>query len=190
MLAASRRYTRRAFAVAGVAAAVGYGFYHWLGDGPSDEETDNFLRRTLRFNAAVSRDVLRDHALAPTYPLSRGENLRVNGVYGLKKALATEHWRLQLVGMQNAERHPRYVSDVTAWQYRYSGASEGDVGHDTKVDPDKEASGSKQNGTSAQGTATKMSPANMLTMTTTNRMPTALAAHRAAMKRQARAKAR
>ncbi len=162
VLADSRRHTRRAFAIAGVAAVAGYGFYHWLGNGPSDEETDNFLRKTLRFNAGLSRDVLRDHALAPTYPLSRAENLRVNGVYGLKKALATEHWRLQLVGMKDAERHPRYARDVTAWQYRYSGTSEGDMGHDTKVDPEMEAQGSKQNGTSAQGTATKMAPANML----------------------------
>ena len=151
VLAASRRQTRRSFVVAGVAAAAGYGFYHWLGDGPSDEATDNFLRKTLRFNAGLSRDVLRDHALAPTYPVSQAENLRVNGVYGLKKELKTEHWRLQLVGMKAAEHHPRFVRDVTAWEYRYAGASEGDQGHDTKVDPNKEA----------QSTAARMAPEKM-----------------------------
>ncbi len=161
VLAESRSHTRRSFVVAGVAAAAGYGFYHWLGDGPSDEGTDNFLRKTLRFNADLSRDVLRDHALAPTYPVSQAENLRVNGVVGLKKTLATEHWRLQLVGMKDAGRHPRYVSDVTAWDYRYSGETAGDMGHDTKVDPVKEAQGSKQDGTSAQGTAIKMAPEKM-----------------------------
>ena len=160
-LAESRRHTRRAFLVAGAAAAVGYGFYHWLGGGPSDEEADNFLRKTLRFNAGLARDTFHDHALAPTYPVSRAENLRVNGVYGLKKELKTEHWRLQLVGMKGAERDPRYVKDVTAWEYHYAGASEGDQGHDTKVDPSKEARGSKQDGTSEQGTATKMAPANL-----------------------------
>ena len=161
VLSDSRRQTRRSFVVAGVAAAAGYGFYHWLGDGPGGEDSDSLLRKSLRFNAAVSRAVFRDHALAPTYPVSRAENLRVNGVYGLKKELETEHWRLQLVGMKNAGQHPRFVKDVTAWEYRYSGASEGDQGHDTKVDPTKEAQGSKQDGTSAQGTAAKMAPAGM-----------------------------
>ena len=152
VLAASRRYSRRAFAVAGVAAAAGYGLFHSLGDGPSDEETDNFLRKVLRFNATAAKTVFRDHALAPTYPASRAETLRVNGVYGLKKALLTEHWRLQLVGMKGAERDPRYTGDVTAWKYLYTGETEGDQGHDTKVDPGKEA---------AQHTAMKMAPEPM-----------------------------
>ena len=152
VLAASRRYTRRAFAVAGVAAAAGYGLFHSLGDGPSDEGTDNFLRKTLRFNADVSKTAFRDHALAPTYPLRRAETLRVNGVYGLKKALQAEHWRLQLVGMKDAQRDPRYTKDVTAWKYLYTGETEGDQGHDTKVDPNKEA---------AQHTAMKMAPEPM-----------------------------
>jgi hypothetical protein len=181
VLADSRRHTRRAFLVAGAAVAAGYGFYDWLGEGPSDEDADNFLRKTLRFNADVARDTFHDHALAPTYPVSRAENLRVNGVYGLKKELTTERWRLQLVGMEDAERDPRYVKDVTAWEYHYSGASEGDRGHDTKVDPTKEAQGSKQDGTSTQPTAMKMSPAPL--------QAEAQAASLAAMKRLAKATA-
>lgn len=169
----SRRKTRRSFLVAGVAAAAGVGFYHYLGDGPSDEGADNLLRKALRFNARVSKDLLRDHALAPTYPLSRAENLRINGVYGLKKDLALEHWRLQLVGTKDAERSPRYTQDVTAWEYRYAGKNKGDQGHDTKVDPAKEAGqntgptahdeskGSKQDGTSAQQSSAKMAPEKM-----------------------------
>ena len=164
VLTASRRHTRRSFAVAGVAAAAAYGFYRWLGNGPSDEGGDNFLRRTLRFNADLSRDTFHDHALAPTYPLRLAENLRVNGVYGLKRALDTEYWRLQLVGMANAAHHPRYVNDVTAWEYRYAGETVGDHGHDSKVDPKKEAQGSKQDGTSSQDTTAKMAPAAVLAM--------------------------
>jgi len=162
VLAQSRSYTRRSFAVAAGAAAAGYGFYHWLPDSPGDESSGDILRRALRFNADVSRGLLRDRALAPTYPVGRAENLRVNGVYGLKKNLSTDRWRLQLVGMKGAEQHPQFVKDVTGWEYHYTGASEGDQGHDTKVDPNKEAQGSNQNGTSAQGTAAKMAPANML----------------------------
>ena len=162
VLAESRSHTRRSFAVAAIAAAAAYGFYRWLGDGPSDEATDNFLRRMFHLNAGVSRAAFRDRFLAPTYPLSRAENLRVNGVYGLRRELKTEHWRLQLVGVKDAQEHPAYVRDVTAWDYRYSGGMGGDQGHDTKVDPMKEEQGSTQDGTSAQGTAAKMASARML----------------------------
>ena len=150
VLAESRSRTRRSFVVAGAATAAAYGLYQWLGEGPGDEDSGDPLRKALRFNEGVSKALLRDAALAPTYPLGLAENLRVNGVYGLKKELKTEHWRLQLVGMQDAARDPRHVNDVTAWQYRYSGASEGDQGHDTKVDP----------GRGAQSAAAKTAPEN------------------------------
>ena len=161
VLAHSRRHTRRSFVVAGVAAAAAYGLYRELPASPGDESSGDVLRRALRFNAEVSRDTFRDHALAPTYPLSRAETLRVNGVYGLKKELKTEHWRLQLVGMNHAPQHPRYVPDVTAWEYRYSGETGGDPGHDTKVDPAKERHAGKDNGTSAKQSSADMAPAGM-----------------------------
>lgn len=173
VLRQSRSRTRRSFVVAAAGAAAGFGLYRALGDGPTDEDGNNLLRKTLRLNAAVSRTIFRDAELAPTYPLARAENLRVNGVYGLKKELKTEHWRLQLVGMRHAAQHPRYTADVTAWEYRYSGETTGDMGHDTKVDPVKERGNTdpavgpaegkgKDTGTSAQGTAEKMAPAPML----------------------------
>ncbi len=51
----------------------------------------------------------RDHALAPTYPRSRAETLRVNGVFGLKMPLTPESYRLQVVGVRDADRSPFYV---------------------------------------------------------------------------------
>jgi Oxidoreductase molybdopterin binding domain len=134
--AESRRYTRRSFAIAAAAAAAGYGFYDWIGSGPADEMQPVPLRRAFQTNAAISRAIFQERALAPTYPLSRAENLRVNGVYGLKKAMIPGSWRLQVVGVRDALRHPRFAADVTAWQYRYldSPTSE-DQGHDTKTPP-------------------------------------------------------
>ena len=149
ILAESRRRTRRAFLVGGVAATAAYGFYHWLDYGPHDNALPTLVDRAYDANAAVSRAVLRDHALAPTYPLRRAETLRINGVYGLKKELQLDSFRMQVVGVRNASSHPRYVPDVTAWEYRYRGASNEDKGHDTKVDPKQE-------------TSAKMSPAPML----------------------------
>ena len=150
VLAESRRHTRRAFVGAAVASAAGFGLYSWLNHAPEDDMQPAPLRRTIEANAALSRAIFRDHALAPTYPLSRAEVLRVNGVYGLKKELVPASWRLQLVGAQGAEKHPRYVPDVTAWEYRYAEATtKEDQGHDTKVDPKLETAG-------------KMAPASML----------------------------
>ena len=136
VLATSRRYTRRGFAVGGAATLAGYGLYRWLDGEPQDAMQPKLLREAFNANADISRAVFRDRGLAPTYPVGRAENLRVNGVYGLKQMLAPESWRLQLVGARDAAQSPRYTQDVTAWEYRYTDAkSPEDQGHDTKVDP-------------------------------------------------------
>ena len=149
--AESRKHTRRAFMLAGVGAAFAYGGYHFLDVESQSEMQPDPLRDAFRFNAGLSRGVFRDHALAPTYPLSRAENLRVNGVYGLKMELEPGSWRLQLVGMKNAQQNASYTRDVTAWEYRYTlpKNSHEDQGHDTKVDP-------------AMLTAAKMAPEAMM----------------------------
>jgi hypothetical protein len=149
--AESRRHTRRSFAVAAAAAVAGYSLYNWIVDRQADEMQPGPLRRAYRINAALSRGIFREHALAPTYPLSRAENLRVNGVYGLKMALIPESWRLQVVGVRDAQRHPRFAADVTAWEYLYvdSHSSE-DQGHDTKTPPP------------SARTAEKMAPESMV----------------------------
>ena len=136
VLADSRRHTRRAFAAAALAAAAGYGFYHWLPRSAQDMAQPALLRRTLQANAVLSRTLFDERALAPTYPLSTAETLRVNGVYGLKRALVPESWRLQLVGAQHTDQHPRFSKDVTSWEYRYTDVeAQEDQGHDTKVAP-------------------------------------------------------
>ncbi len=139
ILASSRKHTRRSMLVAGASTLAAYGFYRHLNRTDDEQEMlPPLLRGSLEVNAGLSRHVLDRHALAPTYPLSRAENLRINGVYGLKRGLVMDSYRLQLVGMQNDTRHPRYVPDVTAWEYRYSAAKNNeDKGHDTKVDPAK-----------------------------------------------------
>jgi hypothetical protein len=135
----SGKRTRRSFLVAAAGAAGGYGFYRWLDRSPGDQLIQRPLRRALDWNAAVSRDVFRDHALAPTYPVSKAKDLRVNGNYGIKRELVPESYRLQFVGVENAANRPGFVADVTAWDYRYANAPQTDGGHDTKVDPAKEA---------------------------------------------------
>ena len=140
VLASSASHTRRAFLIGSAAAASGYGFYRWLNHGPQRDMVPWLLDRTYGVNADVSQAVFDDRALAPTYALNKARPLRVNGVYGLKRELALSSYRMQVVGMRNAENDPRFVSDVTEWQYRYVGENAGDAGHDTKVDPNEKTS--------------------------------------------------
>jgi hypothetical protein len=136
VLAESRKHTRRAFVIAAAGAAAGYGFYRWIDGSPGIGMQLRPFRRAFQANAAIARAVFRDRALAPTYSLKEAKDLRVNGVYGLKEMLVPESWRLQLVGAQDAARHPQFTNDVTAWEYRYvDTANHEDQGHDTKVDP-------------------------------------------------------
>ena len=141
VLAASRRRTRRAFVSFGAAAAAAYGFRRYLKDAPFEEMVPGLLHKAYAWNADLSRAVFDEHALAPTYPRSKAETLRVNGVFGLKMQLKPESYRLQVVGVRDAERSPFYVRDTTAWQYAYeTSASQEDQGHDTKTDPSKMSS--------------------------------------------------
>lgn len=129
VLAASRKHTRRSFAIAALAAAAGYGFCRWVYDSPADGDQPVLRRRALEANADVSRAVFDDRALAPTYPVSRAEKLRINGLVGLKDALLPDSWRLQLVGAANVKSFPQYAADVTSWKYQYMDppkAAEGD----------------------------------------------------------------
>ena len=141
VLSASRKRTRRAFVGLAAGAAAAYGLRRYLVDGPTDEMIPSLLHGNYRWNTDVSRAVFRDHALAPTYRLSKAQTLRVNGVYGLKKALKPAGYRLQVVGVRDATSSPHYVSDVTAWNYTYDDAvTPKDQGQDNKTDPSKMSS--------------------------------------------------
>ena len=149
VLRESRRRTRRSFLGAGVAAAAGFGFYKWLDEEHEDDMQPGLLRRAFEANAALSRGLTREDEQAPTYPLSRAETLRVNGMYGLMMAMVPESYRLQVVGVQGAAQRRGYIKDVTAWEYRYTAAKDKeDPGHDSKTNP--------------AASAQKMAPAGMV----------------------------
>ncbi len=139
VLAESRKRTRRAFLGAAAGAVAGLGMYALLERGPKSEMQPKPLRAAFNLDAKLSRAALRLHPLAPTYPLSRAETLRVNGIVGLKRMLVPESWRLQLVGARDAERHLRFTRDVTGWDYRYAGGTMDQAeNHDTKAPPGPE----------------------------------------------------
>jgi hypothetical protein len=150
VVANSRRRTRRSFAVAIAAAAAGYGLYKRIDDAPRSQMQPGPFRDAFEFNAKLARGLFNDRALAPTYPLSRSENLRVNGVYGLHMALEPDSYRLQVVGVRDSARHARFSPDVTAWDYKYMDTKTAESrGHDTKTPP-------------SARTAEKMAPESMM----------------------------
>lgn len=137
--ALSARRSRRSFLVAAAGAVGGYEFYRWIDRAPGDELLQEPLRKMLNVNAAVSKTVFEERGMTPTYSVSESRELRVNGNYGLKQAIVPASYRLQLVGSENAKAHPKYVSDVTAWDYQHIAEGGKYEGHDTKVAPKADA---------------------------------------------------
>jgi hypothetical protein len=136
----SARRTRRSFLVGGVAAAAGYGVWRGIDRSRSVGRLQAAFRNTMNFNADVARTVFGERGLALEYPVSQAKELRLNGVVGMDQTLELPSWRLQLAGVANAERSPLYAKDVTAWEYRYTGAMAPDrQSEDVKSAPKSDA---------------------------------------------------
>jgi hypothetical protein len=133
VLAASRKSTRRSFAVAALGAAAGLGFCYWVFDSPPDGMQPWPRRRMFQANAKIAQAVFDERALAPTFARSRAQHLRINGLIGLKQAIALENWRLQVVGVDEPAKFPQYVPDVTAWEYAYGSAKVDEGDHFTSI---------------------------------------------------------
>jgi hypothetical protein len=116
--AQARRRTRRSFLVGAVSALGLAGAWDWILQRPPSQDLPRTLRKGFEFNAAISRALLGDRALAPTFAEGRAvQDLRLNGVIGLDPALRLDLWRLQVKNLAHAEGMPEYVADVNAWKY-------------------------------------------------------------------------
>lgn len=117
------RKTRRSFLIGGAATAATIGAYEWLSNAKQVGQLQSPLRRAEQFNAAVSHVLFREQPLAPTYPISRSTELRLNADVGLDLHMIPNSWRLQLVGLAHPEKYKQYIEDVGLWNYRSSGDS-------------------------------------------------------------------
>jgi hypothetical protein len=185
VLAASRRSTRRSFTAAALAAAAGYGVYRLIDYGPDVDGQPWARRKMYQAEAALSRALFHDRALAPTYPVSRSEMLRVNGRIGLKQDLLADSWRLQLVGAENPTHSPYFSNDVTAWEYAYDTPNRNDdpdsindlkYAEDPKVyRPHRERAGKTERGLEEAGrsftTLPSGTPGLLLPLTEITRLP-------------------
>jgi len=128
----SARHTRRSFLVGGVAAAAGFAAWRMIDQSAQVGRLQSALRGAIDWNAAASRTVFRERGLSPAYPLSRAVPLRMNGVIGMEQMLVPESWRLQVTGVRDAQSSRLFTPDVTAWEYKYTGASAMDTMPDLK----------------------------------------------------------
>jgi hypothetical protein len=152
VLAASRKRTRRSFAIGAVAAGAGYGLYRWIDRAPFVGRIQAPLRDTLNFNSRVSRALFDERGLAPTYRPDQAIPLRLNGSIGLAQELVPDSWRLQLVGTRNDAKSPHYVPDVTAWEYKYTGPMQ----PTPQAEDVKSAPGNGKEGTDASKTGKRI----------------------------------
>jgi hypothetical protein len=112
-----RRKSRRGFLTGGIAAAAAYGAWHWIRYSTPVDGLQKPLRAALNFNSEVSRHVLGDKGLAPTFPASDAvPNVRLNGNIGIDPVLKLDTWKLQVTGFPDAKTHTQYVEDVYSYK--------------------------------------------------------------------------
>jgi hypothetical protein len=113
-----RRRSRRGFITGGVAAAAAWGIWHTIRYSAPVDGLQRPLRDGLRFDSEVSRHVLGDKRLAPTFPVDKAvSDVRLNGNIGIDPVIKLDSWRLQVTGLNSASSSPHYVSDVNTYKY-------------------------------------------------------------------------
>jgi len=94
--------SRRGFLMLGLGAAGSYLGWRWLRTRMDEDGIPASFRRVFEFNQAVTaRTLFSDKHLAPRFPVSAAQSIRMNGDYGLDDDVEVETWRLQLTPYLN-----------------------------------------------------------------------------------------
>lgn len=93
-----RSISRRNFLGFGIGGILAGGAYYWLRSAPLIGGLESPLRHTLQFNEAIAGKYFSHSRLAPEYPKSAVEPLRVNGGIGLSNEFDVSGWKLQVSG--------------------------------------------------------------------------------------------
>ncbi len=93
-----RSISRRNFLGFGIGGILAGGAYYWLRSAPLIGELESPLRHTLQFNEVIAGKFFSHSRLAPEYPQSAVEPLRVNGGIGLSNEFDVSGWKLQVSG--------------------------------------------------------------------------------------------
>lgn len=93
-----RSISRRNFLGFGIGGILAGGAYYWLRSAPMIGGLESPLRHTLQFNEAIAGKYFSHSRLAPEYPKSAVEPLRVNGGIGLSNEFDASNWKLNVSG--------------------------------------------------------------------------------------------
>ena len=88
--------TRRSFLTLGVGAAAGFGAWRWLRDRPEIDGLAQPFRRMLQFNQRIAEGYFNERHLAPVFPVSAIQEMRLNGDVGLGDDFDPQEWRLTI----------------------------------------------------------------------------------------------
>jgi len=99
VLRQARRRTRRSFLVAGAAALAGLSGWEWLTSRRQDNGIPWPLRSALQINEQFARDYFKGSRLAPTFPVSKAGEVKVNGTEGMDDDFDPSTWKLQMIGL-------------------------------------------------------------------------------------------
>ena len=93
------RQTRRGFLGLGAGMLVGLGAFEWLTSRRMTNGVPWPFRSTLEVNEQLAHDYLTTGRLAPTFPVDRISEDRVNGDVGLDDEVDVAAWKLQVEGL-------------------------------------------------------------------------------------------
>jgi hypothetical protein len=97
-----RSISRRNFLGFGIGGILAGGAYYWLRSAPLIGGLESPLRHTLQFNEVIARKFFSHSRLAPEYPKSAVEPLRVNGGIGLSNEFDASNWKLNVSGINKS----------------------------------------------------------------------------------------
>jgi DMSO/TMAO reductase YedYZ molybdopterin-dependent catalytic subunit len=113
-----RKRSRRDFLAGGVAAAGAYAAWHWIRYSAPVDGIQKPLREAFKFNSAVSRALLGDRSLSPTFPVDKAvTDVRLNGNIGIDPTIKLDTWRLQVTGLAKSQNAQGYVPDIHSYTY-------------------------------------------------------------------------
>lgn len=95
-----QRKSRRSFLWAGVTLATGFAGWRIFTHNPQQDGILSPLRHALQFNENLSHSFFSSARLAPTFPVSMAQDMKVNGTYGVEDDLDMDAWHLKVEGAQ------------------------------------------------------------------------------------------
>lgn len=109
-----RQISRRSFIGFGAAGILGGGLYYWLRTRPALTIGGIAypLRYGFQFNETLASKYFSHSHLAPEYPKSQVQDLRVNGAIGLDEDFDASNWKLNVSGTsKNSEKPLEFTLD-------------------------------------------------------------------------------